>query len=460
MRNLKLVAVSVTVALAFGAAGCSSSPNGSSAAATGGSSSGQTAGPVTLTMGAWTYDTPKIQDNLKEFSAVEAQKTPAKTVSVDLSDADFSIYNEFIATRFSAGKGLDVFYGSDQWLSQWAAAGWAVPVEQYYPQLKDYTADLSKSAVNALTYKGQLYGLPYYADAMYFVYNKKLLDAAGISGPPTTWDQVTQDATSIKQKGLTDTPIEIGLAAGSWLDEVLYAMVYSNGGQMFDQNLKPVFGTSSGPFYDAVQWLAAALKNNLMPQSVLGLDAVDIETAFLAGTVAFAIIPGYMFSDLNDPSVSKIAGSADIALMPGSTHGTDAYTRLVLMGKGALENQATRDAAWDLVQFLGGKSTINGVIGYNIPKSWAVDNGLGFAATPLWNDPQVVAKFSKMVDVNTMKQQQQLAETKQGIQAPWYSEWISYVEQNIQNAIQGQASTASVLQGIQQYWLTLQSQYQ
>ena len=42
-----------------------------------------------------------------------------------------------------------------------------------------------------MTYNGKLYGLPYYADTISFIYNKKILEDAGIA-VPTTWEEVTR----------------------------------------------------------------------------------------------------------------------------------------------------------------------------------------------------------------------------------------------------------------------------
>ena len=47
----------------------------------------------------------------------------------------------------------------------------------------DDLKDIAGFALSDVTYKGKVYGLPYYADTISFIYNKKILDDAGIAVP-------------------------------------------------------------------------------------------------------------------------------------------------------------------------------------------------------------------------------------------------------------------------------------
>lgn len=66
------------------------------------------------------------------------------------------------------------------------------------PEVKD---DLIDSFVTSGTYEGKLYGMPDLSSARAFFYNKTLFEQAGISAPPTTWDEFVDAAKKIQALG-------------------------------------------------------------------------------------------------------------------------------------------------------------------------------------------------------------------------------------------------------------------
>lgn len=418
-------------------------------------------GPVTLKFSGWTYDLEKVQENLAKYEQWVATQAdpPLPDTSVVMDDAGYGEFDTHITTTFAAGGSYDVMYSSDHWLSKWAEAGWVVPVEDYFPEIRNYVKDIAPYSVEAMTYNGKLYGLPYYTDVMYFVYNKKMLADAGIKAPPATWQEVTEQALKIKQAGITSTPMMIGLKAGSWFDEGFYALIYSEGGSLFNQNLEPVFSTDSGPVFDMIEWVKESINDTqIVPRKVIEMTAVDVQQAFKKGDTAFAIVPGYMICEFNTPGISDVAGQADVAMMPGKTHSTDGYSRMYLMGKSALRSEKVKQASWALIEFLGGETTVDGKKAYHIAKRWAVENGLGFSVLSLWNDPEVNAVFANMGNTQVMKAQKEKARSKEGISAPWFAEWISLVRTETQKAILAEEATSSVLEKIKKQWEDLKSE--
>lgn len=417
-------------------------------------------GPVTLQFTGWTYDLEKVEDNINTFqdwAATEAD-VPVET-TIDWSDSGFGEYDTHITTANAAGNEFDVLYGSDHWLAKWAEAGWVVPIEDHFPEVLDYVKDIAPYSVEAMTYDGKLYGLPYYTDVMYFFYNKLMLAEAGIASPPTTWAEVTEQGKLLQAEGITPDPFMVGLKAGSWFDEGFYALIYSEGASLFDENMDPVFETDSGPMYDMIEYMAAAINDDgIVPLKVMEMTAVDVQEAFKAGDTAFAIVPGYMVREFNTPGISKVAGQAEVSMMPGATHETDGYSRMYLLGSGALEDDVTKVAAWELIEFLGGETTIDGVTDYHVAKRWAVENGLGFSVDSLWQDPAVEKAFSAMADTNVMQAQKNLARSKEGMSAPWFAEWMSFVRTEVQKAILRQATTETALENIKQQWIDLKAE--
>jgi multiple sugar transport system substrate-binding protein len=417
-------------------------------------------GPVTIQFTGWTYDLEKVMDNTEQYKEwVSTEADPPIEVEIEWTDSGYGEFDTHVTTAYAAGNSFDVLYSSDHWLAKWAEAGWVVPLEDYYPEVLDYKADIAPFSWDAMTYNGKVYGLPYYTDVMYFFYNQAMLEEAGISSPPTTWAEVTEQGKILKEQGVTSDPFMVGLQAGSWFDEGFFALIYSEGASMFDENLEPVFETNQGPVYDMIEYVAAAINDEgIMPLKVLEMTAVDVQEAFKAGDTAFAIVPGYMVREFNTPGISQVAGQAEVSMMPGATHETDGYSRMYLMGSGALEDEVVQEASWHLIEFLGGETSVGGETDYHVAKRWAVANGLGFSVDSLWEDPAVDKAFSAMADTATMQKQKNLARSKEGISAPWFAEWISFVRTEVQKAFLRQATTEEVLESIKQQWLDLKAE--
>jgi multiple sugar transport system substrate-binding protein len=65
-------------------------------------------------------------------------------------------------------------------------------------------SDLLPNFVKSGTYQGKMYGMPDLSSARALFYNKTLFKQAGISAPPTTWDQFEADAKKVKALGKGD----------------------------------------------------------------------------------------------------------------------------------------------------------------------------------------------------------------------------------------------------------------
>ena len=94
-------------------------------------------GPTTIKVSGWTYDTASWQANIAKYQTwASTEADPKVNVTVDWTDADFDSYDTFITTLFQGGDLRDVIVSSDQWLGKLADAGWVVPLEDYWPELK------------------------------------------------------------------------------------------------------------------------------------------------------------------------------------------------------------------------------------------------------------------------------------------------------------------------------------
>jgi multiple sugar transport system substrate-binding protein len=440
-------------AIAMLLAACAQAPSspgpGTTAGATAAGATPGT-GAADLTFMAWSYSVETVQDNVKKFTDLNPK------VKITFQDFPWFSYHDAMVARFAGGNYPDLCYSADFFTEEWASAGWIVPFDDHAPDLLKYQKDFTDYALKGMTFKGKLYGLPYYADLMTFFYNAEMAKQAGYDKVPATWDDVSDMAIAIKQKGLANFPVNIPLTkSDTWTLEIVYAMTYGEGGAMFDQNNEPVFNKPGSEAERVLQWLHDAVHvQKIMDPAVLELAEADTVKSLGQGASAATVLAKYNLAAANtNPGPTK--GQFKLALMPGKSHATMGFSRSYALTKGAVEKG--KDAVAGATKFLdyfGGKTDDV----YVVQKRWALDKGLGFAVLPLYDDPQVAASINQWGNVALEKEQATLAQTKQAL-TTWWNAWDPFAREQIQNAVSGAATPAAALKSMADQWAQLRKYY-
>jgi multiple sugar transport system substrate-binding protein len=407
-------------------------------------------GKVALNLVSWSYGVEIVRDNVAKFQ----QRYPG--VTVNYSDFSWGTYHDAMVARFVGRTPTDVLYASDHWLQEWAAAGWIIPIDEQFPQVRQYLAEYSPFVREALTYKGRIYGTPYYADTFIFVYNADHLQRAGISAPPSTLEELTRQAETIKAKGIAEFPIVLGWGQQDPFSiESFTSLVFAQrNGSLFDKDFNPVFKTPGSAAEKVVIWAADALggKKILTPTSLQAANLDQIRS-LQSGAATFGIIPSYTLAVLNDPGQTQLAGKFKIALMPGETRATVGFIRFyAISAQVPRRGKDAMTAAWNFVDYFGGK--IDGE--YRITKRWSLEKGLGFAQTALFSDKEIRAAFGKWADVDLLQKQAQLARAKEGM-TPYYGTWDVYSRAELHKAYLGQQKPAETLANMARKWEELKA---
>lgn len=403
--------------------------------------------PVTLDFVTWSYGVETIADNIAELEAQHPN------VNIEHQDFSWLEYHDTMVARFAAGNYPPLLYSSDHWLQEWAAAGWLVPLDEHFPQVEEYNQELADYAVEGMTFDGHTYGLSYYADTIDFVYNEEQLAEAGFDSAPVTWDDVWQMSEALKEQGITEYPMILAFSQQEGASiEAFISMVFSRSDQenvMFNDANEAVFEAEEGdPVYDAIAWLRDAYEAGLLDPASLQTAEIDQVKSMQAGAHTFTILPQYNMAELNSPGSGDYAGSFRIALMPGSSHATVGYVRFYAITPEAVEmGPEALDAAWQFLDYFGGKTDGE----YKVVKRWAVENGLGFAQLPLYEDPGVEEAFGQWGDVEIIREQAELARAKEGL-TPWFGSWDTFARAEIHKAILGNQTVEQTIENLKAEW--------
>lgn len=240
-RSTALAIVAAGAALALGLTGCASGSSG---------------GKITLNYWINTQQGP-AGDGLKSMVADFEKANPNITVDVTQKSTDALK----TALRQAAGTPAmpDVYF---QWSGlglggTYVKQGVDLDLTKYYKQY-DWTSRFTKSSLASVTQYGGYHGVPYTADVEAIVYNKALFTKAGITTPPSTYDELFADAKMLKDAGIT--PIEFGGTVNWYLMRLLDNLLETKcGSATFDKltALKGNWGTEkcvTDAFTDLKTW--------------------------------------------------------------------------------------------------------------------------------------------------------------------------------------------------------------
>lgn len=208
---------------AFGAIAAVSSLALAGCAGGGGDNGGdspESAGSITVWVDADRADV--LEQAAKDFTADSG-------VEVKLVQKEFGEIRDQFVQQVPTGKGPDIAVGAHDWLGVLVTNGVVAPVE-----LGDSAGDFEQVAIDAWSYEGQTYGVPYAIENIALLRNTDLVPEA-----PTSWD----DMIAKGQAAGTEYPFLVGLDPEAADPYHLYPFQTSFGA--------PVFGTNDDGSYNA-----------------------------------------------------------------------------------------------------------------------------------------------------------------------------------------------------------------
>ncbi|MFD8787684.1 extracellular solute-binding protein [Kitasatospora sp. NPDC059599] len=120
----------------------------------------------------------------------------------------------------------------------------------------DTRANLIDSLARAGSVNGVQYGIPFVSSARAFFYNKAVLQQAGITRPPTTWDELREDAALIKAKVPGVTPYALPLGPEEAQGESMLWELGNGGGPTGKDG---TYTLDSQANVDTFRWLRSSL---------------------------------------------------------------------------------------------------------------------------------------------------------------------------------------------------------
>jgi raffinose/stachyose/melibiose transport system substrate-binding protein len=203
-----LLAAGAAAAAAIVLAACGSAAGGGKTSA----SSSASAGGTTATMWLVTTGPSPANTAIQNLASSFEKSHPGDNISINFIENQS--YKQKIQLAMGAGNPPTMFW---TWgggiLQQYIKAGDVAPLGQ-----PSWKSSFLPSSLGAVTYNGQLYGIPVEGtQPVYFFYNKQIFDRYHLTFP-TTWSGLLSTVATLKSHGVTP----ISLAEGDQWPGLMY----------------------------------------------------------------------------------------------------------------------------------------------------------------------------------------------------------------------------------------------
>jgi multiple sugar transport system substrate-binding protein len=247
----------------------------------------------------------------------------------------------------------DVFTQDIIWIAEFAAAKWALPLDEYFGS--DVTKEYFPGIVQGCTWQGKLTALPWFVDSGMLYYRKDLLEGLGAKAPET-WDELIDSSKKLMSAGKA----QFGFLWQGKQAEVLVcdlvSFIGSNGGSILQPDGTTV-AIADEPAVEAVQMMHDFIrKHQITPEDVLSWDEEPSRRPFTSGEAAFLRNWSYVWKVAQTPSDSSVVDKVGVSPLP---HFPNKQSAACLGGYQYGINASTRnrEAAVDFVRWMSSPET-------------------------------------------------------------------------------------------------------
>lgn len=268
-------------------------------------------------------------------------------------DSPFTGFHDRALVLHQAGKLPDVLMIQVDWVAEFADLGMLEPLDERIAKEPAEFFDNIPATFHT-KWRGKQYYLPLESGAVALYYNTELFRAAGIDGPPETWDEFAESARLLTKPEDMQFAVTATLATEppTNMTYEIYPLLLQAGAQIIDpETNQAVFNSPEG--VAAIEWYLERInKDKISVPGVLSNGEREKRANFASGNIAM------MFEGPWGIAIQKQLNpdlTYNIAPLPtGVTDGT--------MVRGSLNTitaqSENKDSAWEFVRWISGKDGI------------------------------------------------------------------------------------------------------
>ncbi|MDP9425223.1 MAG: ABC transporter substrate-binding protein [Actinomycetota bacterium] len=408
---IKLGGAGLAGAALLGVAGCS-----------GGGGSG--AGGNEIVFSFFPDPTGSVQKLIDRFN----EQNQGITVKLREMPADSGQHFDQLNTQFQSGEtSIDVIGGDVVWPAQFAANGYIADLSDRFPE--DERRAFLPATIEANTYKGKVYGVPWYTDAGMLYYRQDLLEKSGFSEPPKTWDELKGMAAKVRED--SGTRYGYVFQGADYEGGVVNALEYiwTSGGDVLDGETVVINSPEARRGLEIERSMVA---EGVAPEGVSQYKEQESASLFLGGGAVFMRNVPRMYALASDPAESKIdPATIGIAAMPVVEEGLQSYSSLGGWNLFLNANSKQADAAYEFIRFMSApeQQKIRSVEGSVLP-----------TRKELYEDPEVLEKV-RVAELG----QEAIQNTRPRPISPYYSDMSLKMAEQFVRSLRGNVTPEEAL---------------
>ncbi len=323
----------------------------------------------------WKWEAPEVWE--RGIADFERQNPGVKIVREIGPQSSTQLHDLLTQKLKNRDTRLDVFVMDVIWPAEFASAGWALPLDRYFPASE--RDKFLKAPISANQYRGQIFGVPLFIDAGLLYYRKDLLEKHQLTAP-RTWPELVDTAKTILAR--EQDPQLVGFSAQFKQYEGLVCnlmeYILGNGGALWDET-RMVSALARPAALAAVRFVRDRIIGEISHRGVLAYEEPESLALFTGGRAIFHRNWPYAWAVANDPKQSKIAGKVGMTPLPGFLPGQG----VAALGgwQFGISRYSTRpDLAWRFAAFMTGEQ---------MQKRIALATGRAPTRLALYDDPQI-----------------------------------------------------------------------
>ncbi|NMF67099.1 ABC transporter substrate-binding protein [Brasilonema octagenarum] len=328
---------------------------------------------VTIKLGGWTAS-PAEQKLLKELlQDFEANHPNIKVRHEVINDQ----YMDVIKTRLVGEAAPDVFYLDALEAPFFMSQNVLEPLDAYItPDFE--VADFEETLLSSFKYCKHIYGLPKDYSTLALFYNKKAFAAAGLTIPPSTWNELRAYSKKLTVDRNRDGRIDqYGFGEIPELPRQAYK-IKAFGGQLVNQNGYAAFASDA-----SLRGLQLAIDQYQKDRSSSQKSDVGTNSGsemFGQGKVAMVIEGNWAIPYLTETFPNLEFATAELPTINDNKN-TMVFTVAYVMNK----QTQHKAEAWELISYLTGKQGMTKwtKTGFALPSRKSVAQKLGYDQDPV-----------------------------------------------------------------------------
>jgi len=304
---------------------------------------------IVLTFANWVSAEEATRDNINLIIDQYEEANP--NVTIENVPIPFNLIRTQLLTQSAGGNPPDIAQLSGPWPHELGGFGALLDLNELASDA--FLADNYPGGLDAGTYDGALYAVPFGMSPHGLWWNKQLFAEAGLDPeqPPATMEELIEYATILREN-LPDDSYPLGLDT-SRIDYALtgfWPWILTYGGRpMYDGN----YDFNNPEVQKAFEFLDMSVENNWTPQGDSILEAREL---MANGKIAMKLDGPYLvgiFRSLN----SDLEGDAffdtfGVAPVPVGIEGAEPVTLADIHQLGISSQTEHPEVAWDFIQFL------------------------------------------------------------------------------------------------------------